>query len=87
MTISLTFRSRLSVGTRGLLPNNSLQTDASSRRGLTQVLDAMVILIATSFLVMASGTAIACGCNMPESTDCLPPNAIVFGGEAGPTKA
>ena len=57
-------------------------TATALRVGLIQVLDAMVRLLATVFLVTASGSAIACGCNMPKSVDDLRPNAIVFEGEA-----
>ena len=55
---------------------------AVQRRGLTQVLDAMIKFLATPFFILASGSAIACGCNMPKSVDDLRPEAIVFEGEA-----
>ena len=42
----------------------------------------MMKLLAPILLVTASGSALACGCNMPKSIADLQPNAIVFEGEA-----
>ncbi|WP_457010035.1 hypothetical protein [Luteimonas sp. A537] len=55
---------------------------STTRLGLTQALDAMIKFLITAFLVLASGSAIACGCDMPRSTEDLRPEAIVFEGQA-----